>query len=84
MEKRVKWGVLGCAGIARTRTLPGLMLADNAELYAVAVYCPDNYKLEIEQFGRCVRGLETPEVTKEETIGNAAILDLAMADAERS
>ncbi len=31
----VKWGVIGCGGIADRRTLPGLMLAENAELVAV-------------------------------------------------
>ena len=33
--KKVKWGVIGCGGIADRRTLPGMMLADNAELIAV-------------------------------------------------
>lgn len=32
---KVKWGVIGCGGIADRRTLPGMMLADNAELIAV-------------------------------------------------
>lgn len=32
---KVKWGVIGCGGIADRRTLPGMMLADNAELVAV-------------------------------------------------
>lgn len=32
---KVKWGVLGAAGIADRRTLPGMMLANNAELVAV-------------------------------------------------
>ncbi len=32
---KIKWGVIGCGGIADRRTLPGLMLADNAELVAV-------------------------------------------------
>ncbi len=32
---KIKWGVIGCGGIADRRTLPGLMLADNAELIAV-------------------------------------------------
>lgn len=31
----VKWGVIGCGGIADRRTLPGMMLCDNAELVAV-------------------------------------------------
>lgn len=35
MANKVKWGVIGCGGIADRRTLPGMMLADNAELVAV-------------------------------------------------
>lgn len=33
--RKVKWGVIGCGGIADRRTLPGMMLAENAELVAV-------------------------------------------------
>lgn len=50
------------------------------EAKTIGVMCPDNYMLEIEQFGRCIRGVETPEVTKEETLRNAKILDMAFAD----
>lgn len=32
---KIKWGVIGCGGIADRRTLPGMMLANNAELIAV-------------------------------------------------
>lgn len=35
MTKKIKWGVIGCGGIADRRTVPGMMLADNAELVAV-------------------------------------------------
>ena len=35
MSTKVKWGVIGAGGIADRRTLPGMMLADNAELVAV-------------------------------------------------
>lgn len=34
-SEKIKWGVIGCGGIADRRTLPGMMLADNAELVAV-------------------------------------------------
>ena len=34
--KNVKWGVLGTAGIARGCTIPGMQLAENCELYAIA------------------------------------------------
>ena len=33
--KKIKWGIIGCGGIADRRTLPGMMLAENAECYAV-------------------------------------------------
>lgn len=33
--KKVRWGVLGAGGIADRRTIPGMLLADNAELVAV-------------------------------------------------
>ncbi len=33
--KKIKWGVIGCGGIADRRTIPGMMLAENAECYAV-------------------------------------------------
>ena len=51
MTMKVKWGVIGCGGIADRRTLPGMMLAENAELVAVmdanmdaANRCKDKYK----------------------------------------
>lgn len=36
MKRKIKWGILGCASIAKVRTIPGLLKADNAQLYAVA------------------------------------------------
>ena len=32
---KVKWGVIGCGGIADRRTLPGMMLSNEVELIAV-------------------------------------------------
>lgn len=34
-QKKVRWGVIGAGGIADRRTIPGMMLANNAELVAV-------------------------------------------------
>lgn len=34
--KRIKWGVIGTAGIAKGCTIPGMCEADNCELYAIA------------------------------------------------
>ncbi|MBQ9937417.1 MAG: Gfo/Idh/MocA family oxidoreductase [Oscillospiraceae bacterium] len=39
--KKVKWGVIGAGGIADRRTIPGMMLAKNAELVAVMEVNPD-------------------------------------------
>ena len=39
--KKIKWGCIGCGGIADRRTLPGMMLADNAELIAVMDVNPE-------------------------------------------
>lgn len=33
--RKIKWGVIGCGGIADRRTLPAMMNAKNAELIAV-------------------------------------------------
>lgn len=35
-NKIVRWGILGCSGIGKSRTIPGLLSAGNAELYAIA------------------------------------------------
>ncbi len=32
---KIKWGVIGCGGIALRRTIPGMMLSENSELIAV-------------------------------------------------
>lgn len=32
---KMKWGVIGCGGIADTRTIPGMMLSENAQCEAV-------------------------------------------------
>ena len=35
MQKKIRWGVIGAGGIAERRTIPGMMLCENAELVAV-------------------------------------------------
>ena len=34
--KKINWGVLGTAGIAKGQTIPGMLLAENCNLYAIA------------------------------------------------
>ena len=47
---KVKWGVIGCGGIADRRMLPGMMLSESVELIAVmdankdaALKCKEKY-----------------------------------------
>ena len=50
MEK-VKWGVLGTAGIAAGQTIPGMMEAQNCERYAIAGRDPEKVRSFREKFG---------------------------------
>ncbi len=52
MEK-VKWGVLGTANIARGCTIPGMKLANNCELYAIAGRNPEKAEAFKDEFGFC-------------------------------
>ena len=49
------------------------MFDGKEEVKTVSV--PQNYRLEVEQLGRCVAGEETPAVTKEFSLANARIID---------
>lgn len=51
MEKKtVCWGVLGCSGIGKSRTIPGLLACENAELYAIAGRNEEKLKAYAEPF----------------------------------
>lgn len=51
MEKKtVRWGVLGCSGIGKSRTIPGLLACENAELYALAGRNEEKLKAYAEPF----------------------------------
>ena len=51
MEKTtVRWGVLGCSGIGKSRTIPGLLACENAELYAIAGRNEEKLKVYAEPF----------------------------------
>lgn len=49
--KKLRWGVIGCGGIAMRRTIPGLILADNSELVAVMDANEEAALLCKEKFG---------------------------------
>ena len=48
---------------------------NDASVEVKTVDIPQNYRLEVEQLGRCVEGLETPAVTKEFSLANARVID---------
>ena len=48
---KIKWGVLGTAGIAKGQTIPGMKQADNCELYAVAGRSMEKAKEFQNEFG---------------------------------
>ena len=50
MEK-VRWGVLGTAGIARWATIPGMKKAEHCELYAIAGRKMEKAQAYAEEFG---------------------------------
>lgn len=35
-KEKIKWGILGCAGICKDRTLPGILSSSNGVVYALA------------------------------------------------
>ena len=49
--KKIRWGVLGTAGIAETWTIPGMQQAENCELYAIAGRNPEKVADFKERFG---------------------------------
>jgi predicted dehydrogenase len=51
MDKKVKWGVLGTAGIAAGCTIPGMIGTESCELYAIAGRSYDKALTFKERFG---------------------------------
>ena len=49
--KKVRWGIIGCGGIARSRTIPGMLLEETAQLISVMDLSMDVAKAVKEQFG---------------------------------
>lgn len=49
------------------------------DLETVTIDVPNNYLLEIEQFGRCILENEKPLVSHEDSLGNAVVIDKILA-----
>lgn len=44
----------------------------------ISIDCPDNYMLEVEQFGRCILEGQKPLLTLEDSYNNARVIDEAL------
>ncbi|MFF2480253.1 Gfo/Idh/MocA family protein [Paenibacillus sp. NPDC058071] len=51
MSKKLKWGIMGCAGIAKRAVIPGLQLSELNEAYAIASRDLDHAKKTAEELG---------------------------------
>lgn len=51
MMRKIKWGVMGTAGIAKACTIPGMKTAENCQLYAIAGRNPEKVEAYKEEFG---------------------------------
>ncbi|MDD6037607.1 MAG: Gfo/Idh/MocA family oxidoreductase [bacterium] len=66
--KKVKWGVLGTAGIAKSCTIPGMMQAENCELYAIAGRDPKKVDAYRNAFGFAKSYTDYDELLQDEEI----------------
>ena len=49
--RKIRWAVIGTADIAQGQTIPGMQLAENCELYAIAGRSLEKARLFQERFG---------------------------------
>ncbi len=59
---KLKWGIIGCGGIADRRTLPGMMLSDTSECYAVMDASPKAAEACREKYGAKVATTDYNEI----------------------
>lgn len=81
LYKNFGYQILGECGLLRvdsefnSKGTNGICVETEGETQHIAVRCPDNYMLEIEQFSRAVFGGESPLITLEDSLGNAKVID---------
>lgn len=80
-EARNEYTIMGSAGMITVRPafnfagLAKIQIQANGQAETVTVECPNNYTLEIEQFGRCILSGEKPAVSLESSLRTARIID---------
>lgn len=72
-------GVIDAPVNFNQKGLVSIFLRSGGTTKEITLDCPDNYMLEVEQLGRCILGGERPLVSFEESYGNAAVIDKALA-----
>lgn len=72
-------GVIDVPANFNQKGIVGISLKKDGGVKQISIECPDNYMLEIEQFGRCILEGEQPLVSISESFGNAEVIDRALA-----
>jgi len=79
-----QYTVIGEKGVLKVPTefnskgMAKIIITISGQTEEMEVYCPDNYMLEIEQFGSVINGEESPLISFEDSSGNAAVIDEAL------
>lgn len=66
--KKVKWGVLGYARIAKLHTIPAILMAPNSEFYAIASRDEEKLKECKEEFGVTITYTSYDELLDDESV----------------
>lgn len=68
-------GILRVPNEFNSKGLTKIIVSTTDKTEEIVIDCPDNYMLEIEQFGRVIRGEEPPLITFADSLGNAVVID---------
>lgn len=72
-------GIIEVPVVFNTKGLVSIFLKKDGSTKEIILECPDNYMLEVEQFGRCILEGARPLVSLDESCGNAEVIDRALA-----
>ena len=82
---RSEYTVVGTRGILRVpvpfnaKGQVTIMKEIDGETERITLDVPDNYTLEVEQFGRAIQGTEPVLIDENESVGNAVVIDAILA-----
>jgi predicted dehydrogenase len=61
----------------------GIQVIKDDHTDIITVSTPDNYMLEVEQFGRCILDGEAPHLSLDDSYGNAVVIDKVLAQIKK-